>query len=108
MTNRLLPRYISTGQKEPADWITKQAISVGYDQPDGKGNVIATDVVNTSGDAAQVELSADRTYIKNDGDDMVFVEATIEDNTGIMVPGADNRITFDVEGGEIVSVDNGA
>ncbi len=55
----------------------------------------------------QVELSADRTYIKNDGDDMVFVEATIEDNTGIMVPGADNRITFDVEGGEIVSVDNG-
>ena len=24
-----------------------------------------------------------------------------------MVPGADNRITFDVEGGEIVSVDNG-
>ncbi len=38
---------------------------------------------------------------------MVFVEATIEDNTGIMVPGADNRITFDVEGGEIVSVDNG-
>lgn len=60
-------------------------------------------MVNTSGDAAQVELSADRTYIKNDGDDMVFVEATIEDNTGIMVPGADNRITFDVEGGEIVS-----
>ena len=89
------------------DYEAGELKAVGYDQPDGKGNVIATDVVNTSGDAAQVELSADRTYIKNDGDDMVFVEATIEDNTGIMVPGADNRITFDVEGGEIVSVDNG-
>ena len=81
--------------------------AVAYDQADGKGNVIATDVVNTAGDAAQIELSADRTYIKNDGDDLVFVEATIEDNAGIMVPDADNRITFDVEGGEIVSVDNG-
>ena len=81
--------------------------AVGYDQEDGKGNVIATDVVNTAGDAAQVDLLADRSYIKNDGDDLVFVEATIEDNAGNMVPGADNRITFDVEGGEIVSVDNG-
>ena len=89
------------------DYEAGELKAVGYDEPDGKGNVIATDVVNTAGDAAQVELSADRTYIKNDGDDLVFVEATIEDNAGIMVPGADNRITFDVEGGEIVSVDNG-
>lgn len=81
--------------------------AVGYDQKDGEGNVIATDVVNTAGSAAQIELSADRSYIKNDGDDLVFVEATVEDNAGIMVPDADNRITFEVEGGEIVSVDNG-
>ena len=81
--------------------------AVGYDQEDGEGNVIATDVVNTAGSAAQIELSADRSYIRNDGDDLVFVEATVEDSAGIMVPDADNRITFDVEGGEIVSVDNG-
>lgn len=66
MTNRLLPRYISTGQKGTSglDYEAGELKAVGYDQPDGKGNVIATDVVNTSGDAAQVELSADRTYIK--------------------------------------------
>ena len=46
------------------DYEAGELKAVGYDQPDGKGNVIATDVVNTSGDAAQVELSADRTYIK--------------------------------------------
>ncbi len=81
--------------------------AVAYDAEDATGNVIATDVVNTAEEAQSVELAADRAYIKNDGRDLVYVEATVEDSAGNMVPDADNLITFQVEGGEIVAVDNG-
>lgn len=81
--------------------------AVARDGADGTGNIIATDVVYTADTARNVELSADRAYIKNDGRDLVFVEATITDSAGNMVPDADNEITFNVEGGEIVAVDNG-
>ena len=80
---------------------------VARDGENGTGNVIATDVVYTADKAQNVELSADRAYIKNDGRDLVFVEATITDSAGNMVPDADNEITFTAEGGEIVAVDNG-
>ena len=81
--------------------------AVGYDGEDATGNIIATDVVQTTGEASDLELSADRAYIQNDGRDLVYVEATVVDNAGNMVPDADNRITFQVQGGEIVAVDNG-
>ena len=82
--------------------------AVAYDGEDATGNVIATDVVNTADEAQSLELSADRAYIKNDGRDLVYVEATVVDSAGNMVPDADNLITFQVEGGEIVAVDNGS
>ncbi|MGN0277486.1 MAG: Ig-like domain-containing protein, partial [Hominisplanchenecus sp.] len=81
--------------------------AVGWDKANAAGNVIAEDVVYTSGSAQAVELSADRAFIQNDGRDLVFVEATIVDSAGIMVPDADNKITFQVDGGEIVAVNNG-
>ena len=81
--------------------------AVGYDGEDATGNVIATDVVQTTGEASGLELSADRAYIQNDGRDLVYVEATVVDDAGNMVPDADNKITFQVQGGEIVAVDNG-
>ncbi len=52
MTNRLLPGiYLLTKGTSGLDYEAGELKAVGYDQPDGKGNVIATDVVNTSGDA---------------------------------------------------------
>ena len=74
---------------------------------DENGVVIATDVVYTAGDAQSVELTSDRSFIKNDGSDLLYVEASVIDSAGIEVPDADNRITFRVEGGEIVALDNG-
>lgn len=74
---------------------------------DKDGNVIATDVVYTAGDAQSVVLTGDRSFIKNDGSDLLYVEASVVDSAGIEVPTADNRITFHVEGGEIVALDNG-
>lgn len=74
---------------------------------DEDGNVIATDVVYTAGDAQSVVLTGDRSFIKNDGSDLLYVEASVVDSAGNEVPTADNRITFHVEGGEIIALDNG-
>jgi beta-galactosidase len=74
---------------------------------DAAGNVIATDVVYTAGEAQSIVLSGDRAFIRNDGTDLLFVEATVVDSAGVMVPTANNRITFAVQGGEIVALDNG-
>ena len=71
------------------------------------GEVIAEDVVYTAGEAESVVLSGEKAFIKNDGSDLLYVEATVVDSAGIMVPDADNRITFEVEGGEIIALDNG-
>lgn len=71
------------------------------------GEIIAEDVVYTAGEAQNVVLSGEKAFIKNDGSDLLYVEATVVDAAGVMVPTADNRITFEVEGGEIVALDNG-
>jgi len=71
------------------------------------GEIIGIDTVYTAGPAESVLLSGDRSFIKNDGRDLLFVEATVVDSAGNMVPDANNRVTFNVTGGEIVAMDNG-
>ena len=81
--------------------------AVAYSGPDRTGSIIATDVVYTAGTAQRIELTADRAFMKNDTTDLVYVEAVITDSAGVMMPDAVNRITWTVEGGEIVALDNG-
>ena len=95
------PVYLEFGRQ---DYQPGELKAVAKDED---GNVIATDVVYTAGDAQSVVLSGDRSFIKNDGSDLLYVEASVVDSAGIEVPTADNRITFQVEGGEIVALDNG-
>jgi beta-galactosidase len=72
------------------------------------GTVVATDEVDTAGAAAKVGLSVDRTTIAADGRDLAFVTAAIQDAAGVMVPTANNNITFAVSGpGKIAGTDNG-
>jgi beta-galactosidase len=72
------------------------------------GKPWATDVVKTTGPAAKLSLEADRSRIRADGKDLSFVTLTVEDESGLMVPQADNRIRFSIEGpGEIVATGNG-
>ncbi len=72
------------------------------------GSVAATDTVKTANAAAKVVLSADRGAIHSDGKDLVFVTADVQDANGVVVPTADNSITFSVTGpGQLVGVDNG-
>jgi beta-galactosidase len=71
------------------------------------GVVVATDEVKTASEPAKVLLKPERTVIKADGKDLVFIEADIVDANGTLVPNADNLINFSVSGGTIVGVDNG-
>lgn len=64
--------------------------------------------VSTTGDPAALKLSADRTTIAADGEDLSFVTLAVVDSDGNTVPEASNKITFSVDGpGKIVATDNG-
>jgi len=72
------------------------------------GTVVATDEVDTASAAAKVNLTVDHTTIAADGRDLAFVTAVIQDSTGVMVPTANNNITFAVSGpGKLAGTDNG-
>ena len=65
-------------------------------------------VQRTTGVASKLALSADRTHLKADGDDLAFVTVKIADENNLLVPRSQHRITFTVEGpAEIAAVDNG-
>lgn len=68
---------------------------------------LAVDTVATAGAAYTVELSASKTVLKADGKSLSYIEGTVVDKDGNMVPDAANLIKFDVTGGAIVGVDNG-
>jgi beta-galactosidase len=73
-----------------------------------KGKLWAGDTVRTAGDAATLELTADRKLIKADGDDLSFITVRVMDDKGVPVPEAANKISFEIAGpGEIVATDNG-
>jgi len=70
--------------------------------------VWAEDVITTTGKAYQLKMFPDRTGIKADGYDLVFITVRIEDKNNMLVPKSSNLVTFNIEGpGQIVAVDNG-
>jgi len=72
------------------------------------GSVVTSDTVKTAGAAARVRLTSDRSPIRADGKDLVFITADVVDASGNIVPNAENSITFSVSGpGALVGVDNG-
>ncbi|MBD0295529.1 MAG: DUF4982 domain-containing protein [Flavisolibacter sp.] len=72
------------------------------------GQLWATDTVKTAGDATQLQLIADRSTIKADGQDLSFITLRMLDNNGLFVPRANNPVLFDISGpGEIIATDNG-
>lgn len=64
--------------------------------------------VKTSGPAAKLIASADRTSLAADGKDLSFITLTVADDHGQQVPRSKNPIKFEVDGpAEIVATDNG-
>ena len=72
------------------------------------GKTVATDVEETTGPAAQLQLSPDRRTLRADGADTVVVPVSLLDAQGRVVPDASNRVEFQLTGGgRILGVANG-
>lgn len=75
---------------------------------DKDGKTVATDSVSTSSTPYTIQAVADKTVLKADGTSLSYVECTVVDENGNMVPDADNLVKFAVSGkASIVGVDNG-
>ena len=75
---------------------------------DANGNAIAETKVETTGDAAQIQLMPDRKTINADGEDVAVFTVSALDAQGRVVPVAQNKINFAIEGaGKIIGVGNG-
>jgi beta-galactosidase len=71
------------------------------------GKVVATYELRTAGKPARVVLTADRTRLAPVWDDVSYVEATVVDANGVVVPDASDLITFKVTGpGRVAAVDS--
>jgi beta-galactosidase len=72
------------------------------------GKKWAEETIRTTGPATKLIATADRTKIKNDGNDLSFITVRVADANGLTDPRAKHKITFTIEGpGEIVATDNG-
>jgi len=72
------------------------------------GKPVAEQEIRTAGAPARIKLTADRSIIHADGDDLSYLTVRVEDKDGNLCPLADNLIRFNVTGaGEIAGVDNG-
>lgn len=91
----------------PRNW--KVNFEVGTIKAVGKngGKIVAEFELRTAGKPAKIVLSANKAGITNDWNDVVFVTATVVDDKGVAVPGANDLITFEATGsGSIVAVDS--
>ncbi len=73
------------------------------------GKTVLEREIRTAGEPVQIRLTADRSEIKSDGKDLIFISVEILDKDGNLCPNADNQVMFDVQGaGFIAGVDNGS
>src|SRR5579859_347347 len=72
------------------------------------GKVVLTEKRETTGEPASIRLTADRTEINADGEDVANVKVEVLDKEGRPVPTADNMIHFKITGaGKLIGVGNG-
>jgi beta-galactosidase len=71
------------------------------------GREVARDEVDTAGAPATVRLTPDKRAIAADGRSLSYVTADVVDAHGVVVPDADNELSFDVSGGRLAGTDNG-
>lgn len=72
------------------------------------GRVIITALQETTGAAASVSLSASKSLVNADGEDVSMITVQVTDADGKFVPTADNTVEFKLSGpGRIIGVGNG-
>ena len=75
---------------------------VGY----SNGKDVASSQLQTARQISKIKLSADRSTIKADGQDLSYITVELEDANGVRNPKAENLVKFTVQGGTIVGVGN--
>ena len=72
------------------------------------GKEWARDTVKTTGAPARLVLEAESRTVASDGEDVCYVNVSVRDAEGLVVPNAKLPVSFALEGsGEIVATDNG-
>lgn len=74
------------------------------------GEEWAEGTIRTTGAAASLDVTTyqERTSVKADGTDLIFVSVSVVDDKGDIVPDADHSVRFSVDGpGVILTTDNG-
>ncbi len=99
-------------KKVPKDghvqWSVKYAPGTIEARGSKGGNVVLTDKRETTGAPVAIRLTADRTTINADGEDVAVLKVEALDAQGRAVPTADNHIGFKVSGaGVLIGVGNG-
>ena len=73
------------------------------------GQIVATHELRTAGRPAKIVLYPDRMSISPAWDDVSYVEVTIVDDKGVLVPTASDLVTFKITGpGVVAAVDSGS
>ena len=67
------------------------------------GKEVEEILLRTAGKPAQIQLTADRTKIKSDRQDLSFVTVEILDKDGILEPNAASQLTFEVKGAGVLA-----
>lgn len=83
--------------------------AVAYDQDmQAIEHTQGRNLVQTSSEPAYIALCTDNETIEANGNDLVYIVASVMDKDGIAVPNANHAIQFEVEGnGRLLATDNG-
>ena len=90
------------------EWMVKYEPGVIEAQGTKDGKVVLTEKRETTGGPETIRLTADRTEINADGDDVSVLKVEVLDKEGRAIPTAANLISFKVSGeGALIGVGNG-
>jgi beta-galactosidase len=90
------------------EWKIKYEPGVIEARGSKNGQIVLTEKRETTGKPESIKLTADRTTIDADGQDIAIVRVEVLDTDGRHVPTADNQISFKVTGeGTLIGVGNG-
>lgn len=75
---------------------------------DDAGNEIARDIRRSFGEGKVIRAELSKEFLYSNGEDLLFVEISLEDERGNPVENANNRVEIRVEGaGALIGTDNG-
>ena len=90
------------------EWKVKYEPGVLEAKGSKNGTVVLTEKRETTGGPESIKLTADRTEINADGEDVAVIRVEALDNAGRHVPTADSLIEFKITGdGKLLGVGNG-